>query len=112
MGWQRVARVGDIEEGEAFPVSVGQAEIALVKLGDQLHGISNVCTHEFALLSDGIVEDDCIECPLHQARFHVPTGELRSGPACERLRTYPVRVHEDGSVLVDCGELQAAGGAG
>jgi 3-phenylpropionate/trans-cinnamate dioxygenase ferredoxin subunit len=101
MAWQRVARIDEIQDGEAFPVSVGAAEIALVKLGSRVYGISNICTHEFALMSDGIVEDDCIECPLHQARFDVATGERRSGPACERLATYPTRVDEDGSVLVD-----------
>ncbi|MGV3570103.1 MAG: Rieske (2Fe-2S) protein [Ramlibacter sp.] len=104
MAWERVATVDDIEEGEAFPVSVAGAEIALVKLGDRVHGISNICTHEFALMSDGIVEDGCIECPLHQARFDVATGERLSGPACERLRTYATRVDDDGSVLVDCQE--------
>jgi 3-phenylpropionate/trans-cinnamate dioxygenase ferredoxin subunit len=102
MAWQRVASVGQIEEGEAFPVSIGQTHIALVRIGDRVHGISNVCTHEFALLSDGIVEDECIECPLHQARFDVASGERRSGPECEHLKTYPTRVHDDGSVLVDC----------
>ena len=102
MAWQRVTNLGDLDEGEAFPVTVGKTEIALVKLGEQVHGISNICTHEYALLSDGIVEDDCIECPLHQARFDLATGELRSGPACAHLRTYPVRVQDDGAVLVDC----------
>ena len=103
MGWERVANVDDIEEGEAFPVTVGGAEIALVRMGRQVHGISNICTHEFALMSDGIVEDGCIECPLHQARFDVATGERLSGPACDRLQTYPTRVDADGAVLVECG---------
>jgi 3-phenylpropionate/trans-cinnamate dioxygenase ferredoxin subunit len=101
MAWQLVANIEQIEEGEAFPVSVGKTLIALVKQGDQVHGISNVCTHEFALMSDGIVEDGCIECPLHQAKFDVVTGERQSGPTCDHLRTFPVKV-VDGSILVEC----------
>jgi 3-phenylpropionate/trans-cinnamate dioxygenase ferredoxin subunit len=101
MGWQRVATLEQLEDGEAFPVNVGKTMIALVKQGGKVHGVSNVCTHEFALLSDGIVEDGCIECPLHQARFDVKTGERKSGPACGHLRTFPVMV-DNGSVLVDC----------
>lgn len=101
MGWQHVAVIGQLEEGEAFPVSVGKTPIALVKQRGQVHGLSNVCTHAFALMSDGIVEDGCIECPLHQARFEVTTGERLSGPECADLKTFPVKV-VDGAVLVDC----------
>ena len=101
MGWHNVATVAQIEEGEAFPVSVGRIEIAVLKVGDQLHGISNVCTHEYAVMSDGFVEDGCIECPLHQAKFDVATGEHLSGPGCDNLRTFPIKI-VDGAVFVEC----------
>ncbi len=101
MAWQSVASLSELQEEEAFPVTVGKTLIALVKLGDDVHCVSNVCTHEFALLSDGIVENGCIECPLHQAQFDVATGAHRSGPACKDLQTFPVKV-VDGSIHVDC----------
>jgi 3-phenylpropionate/trans-cinnamate dioxygenase ferredoxin subunit len=100
--WHRVARLNDLVEQEAYPVEVGNTFMALVKCGDRVHGISNICTHEFALLSDGIVEDGCIECPLHQARFDLATGERRSGPECEPLRIHATRIEPDGSVSVAC----------
>jgi len=100
MGWQSVATLAQIEEDEAFPVSVGKIQIAIVKVGERLHGISNVCTHEYAVMSDGFVEDGCIECPLHQAKFDVSTGERISGPPCDDLRTFPVKV-VDGAVFVE-----------
>ena len=43
--------------------------VALVRSGGEWHALHNICTHQFALLSDGYVEDGCIECPLHQGRF-------------------------------------------
>ena len=102
MSWQRVANVDEVVEGEALPVAVGKTLLALVRSEGQVFCIDNVCTHEFALLSDGIVEDGCIECPLHSARFDVATGEHRSGPACEHLRTYPVQIADgDGLVALD-----------
>lgn len=100
--WHPVARLEDLVEDEAHPVEVGNTLIALVRCGDRVHGVSNVCSHDFALLSDGIVEDGCIECPLHQARFDVATGERLAGPDCEAIRIYPTRLEPDGTVSVEC----------
>jgi 3-phenylpropionate/trans-cinnamate dioxygenase ferredoxin subunit len=36
--------------------------------------------------------DDIIECPMHNGRFHIPTGRVEGPPACDPLRTYPVRI--------------------
>jgi 3-phenylpropionate/trans-cinnamate dioxygenase ferredoxin subunit len=101
MAWHQVASATDIPDEEALPVTVGKTLIALVRLGEQVYGIGNVCTHQFALLSDGWVEDGCIACPLHEARFHVPTGERRDGPECGNLTTYPIKI-EQGFVYVEC----------
>jgi 3-phenylpropionate/trans-cinnamate dioxygenase ferredoxin component len=51
----------------------------------------NRCTHAEALMSEGYLEDGCIECPLHQARFDIRTGAALCAPATEPLRTYPVK---------------------
>lgn len=103
MAWHQVARADELEHEEAFPVTVGKTLIALIRVGDQVYGTSNVCTHQFALMTDGFVEDGCIECPLHQAKFDLATGERKEGPECEDLETYPVKV-EDGLVYVECKE--------
>lgn len=99
MDWQCLAQLKDVSEDDALPVAMGDTLLALIRRGDEVFCVSNVCTHEFALLSDGIVEDGVIECPLHAARFDIATGERQSGPECPRLRTFPVRV-VDGSVHI------------
>src|SRR6266498_3868758 len=57
-------------------------------------------THAHALLADGFVEGDTIECPLHQAQFEIRTGKALCGPATEDLKIYPVKV-EGGDVLIN-----------
>jgi 3-phenylpropionate/trans-cinnamate dioxygenase ferredoxin subunit len=42
---------------------------------------------------------DIIECPLHQGRFHIPTGKAKSAPVCVDLVCYPVKV-EGGQVFI------------
>jgi len=59
-----------------------------------------VCTHQFALLSDGYVEHGCIECPLHQGRFDLKTGAPLCAPVTEPVRVYRVKV-EDAKVFVE-----------
>jgi 3-phenylpropionate/trans-cinnamate dioxygenase ferredoxin component len=59
-----------------------------------------LCTHEDVHLCDGLVVEGTIECPKHSSIFDVTTGEVETPPACNNLRTYPIRV-EGGRLLVD-----------
>lgn len=100
MAWQVAAKLDELGEDEVLGVVVEGQPLALYKIGGRVYATHNICTHEHALLSDGYIEGDCIECPLHQARFHIPTGEVRAAPATEPIKTYAVKV-EDGQILVD-----------
>ncbi len=91
-GWQRVAALSDLREGEAFVAKLGDAAIALYRLNDGVYAIGDVCTHEFALLSQGFVEDGAIECPLHQAKFDIKSGRCLAAPATEDVKSYTVKV--------------------
>ena len=97
--WHRVAGVNELKEGEPKSVTIGGWQVALFKIGDAIHAIEDMCTHEYALLSEGYVEGDVIECPLHQARFHIPTGKVMSAPAEEDVRIFAVRI-DGGDVFV------------
>ena len=90
-----MANVDEIEADEALAVGVGDIEIALCNVDGTIYAINNICTHEYACLADGFIEGDAIECPLHQAQFHIPTGKVLSSPAVVDLQTYPVKVEGD-----------------
>jgi 3-phenylpropionate/trans-cinnamate dioxygenase ferredoxin subunit len=92
MMWHRVAAAADVKEGEAIAVEVGDCQIALCRVGGTVYAFENVCPHAYALLSDGFIEDNEIECPLHAARFEIPTGQCTAPPADRDLVTYPVKV--------------------
>ncbi len=98
--WVRVAATADVPENGVIGVRVGEREIALYHLPDgEFRATDNVCTHEYAQLSDGWLEDGEIECPLHAARFDVRTGKAMCAPAEVDLPVFEVRV-EGGDVLV------------
>ncbi|HTW29605.1 MAG TPA: non-heme iron oxygenase ferredoxin subunit [Acetobacteraceae bacterium] len=98
--WVKAARVADVAEGEVVGVRAGGEEIALYCLGGTYHATSNICTHEYAELSDGFVEGGVIECPLHAGRFDICSGKALGAPVSENLATYPVKVEGD-HILVE-----------
>jgi nitrite reductase/ring-hydroxylating ferredoxin subunit len=97
--WHKVANAADVPGGGALQVSVGNELIAVYNLEGRFYATADICTHRYALLSDGFIEGDTIECPLHQAVFHIPTGKVLSEPAYDDLKTYPVQV-KDGAIYV------------
>jgi 3-phenylpropionate/trans-cinnamate dioxygenase ferredoxin subunit len=98
--WREVATVGAIEEDEGHGVTVGDLQIGIYLVDGAYFACDNVCPHGAALLSDGYQEDGEIECPLHQGRFDIRTGEPTSPPVDCPIRVYPVKV-EDEVLLVD-----------
>ena len=92
-GWVRVASRADIEEGKVLGLRVGEKEVAVYHLpGGEYCATTNVCSHEYALLSDGWLENGCIECPLHAAQFDIRTGKAMSAPADEDLVVYETKI--------------------
>ena len=100
-GFRPVARASDIPPGEVAVVEVDGRSIALGHTADGRWGaIDNVCTHDGGTLGEGELEDACVECPRHGARFDLFSGEVRAMPAVFPVNAYPVRV-VDGEVFVD-----------
>ena len=95
--WHFAARAEEVEDDVPSLVVVGERQIALCRIGEEFFAVDNICTHEYACFTDGFIEDGEVECPLHQARFDIRSGEPKSPPATEALRTYPVR--QDGEEL-------------
>jgi len=100
MAWIKVAAQAQLGEEEAMPFTVGDAQLALFHSAGAFHVTDNVCTHQYALLTDGYVEDGCVECPLHQAQFDLRTGQPQCAPATRPIRIYPVKV-EGGEIYAD-----------
>ena len=89
--WHLVGRLEEIEEGKPKQLEADDIEIAVHKVAGKIHAIDNICTHAFARLSFGTIEDNVITCPLHLAKFDIVTGKVLEGPAEENLETYPVK---------------------
>jgi naphthalene 1,2-dioxygenase ferredoxin component len=101
-GWMRVAARSELATGEVIGVEAGGRSIAVYDCDGELFATDNICTHAYACLSDGWLDGNTIECPLHAARFDVRTGQVLDPPATEDLKTYPIRlVNGDIEVKLD-----------
>lgn len=101
MSWIRIASANDLSDDEVVGLQVGATRIALYRSEGNFFATANRCTHAEALMSEGYLEDGCIECPLHQARFDIRTGKVLCGPATVDLPTYPVRRDGDDLFIAD-----------
>ena len=94
------ANLDDLNADEPYAATIENEQIALYLIDGEVYATHNVCTHQFALLSDGFLEDGCIECPLHQGKFDVKTGAALCAPATTSIKTYKVQI-EKGAVMVE-----------
>lgn len=99
-GWERVAAVADIVDGQPFGAQFNGRDIVLARHEGQLYALAGICPHAYALMCDGFLNGAEIECPLHAAAFSLATGKCLVGPAgTGDLATFEVRT-EGGDVFV------------
>jgi chlorite dismutase len=97
--WQRVADASAFPPGSSRVVYYRGDQVAIFNVGGELRAISNRCSHANGSLAEGVVEDGSVICPSHRSRFDLTTGQPLEGPAARPLRTYSVRLEQNGVLL-------------
>ena len=90
--WIDVVAVESVPEADVTAVYVDGKEIALYEMEGEIFATDNLCTHGAGRMSDGFFDGREIECPLHQGRFDVCTGQAMCAPLTDNIRVYPVRI--------------------
>lgn len=91
----RVARNGDVNEGEMAAFDVSGQRVAVAHVGGSFYAFGDVCTHKRCSLADGELEGTTVTCPCHGSQFDVTTGEVLNPPATEPVPIFPLRVKDD-----------------
>jgi 3-phenylpropionate/trans-cinnamate dioxygenase ferredoxin subunit len=96
-----VARFDELAPGTARRVEVDGQPIALVRCGDGVYAIGDICSHANVSLSEGEVLCDEleIECWKHGSTFSIVDGEPQSLPATRPVAVYEAVVR-DGDIVV------------
>lgn len=97
--WSPVCRIDDLGDGGHRIVDLDGTAVLVVRVGERVCAIENVCTHDGGELTGGCIDAGTIACPRHGARFDLASGEALSAPAYEPVAVFPVRI-EQGVVQV------------
>ena len=97
--WIDAAAIDAVPADDVIGLMVGGRDIALYRAEGTIYATDNLCTHGAGRLCDGFLEGHEIECPLHQGKFDIRTGQPTYDPATEAIRSYPVKI-EDGRVFL------------
>ena len=98
--WVTLCAAADVPDDDVLEVVRDGHVYCAYRIGGRHYVTDGICTHAVARLAEGFVIDEYIECPMHNGRFHIPTGRVDAPPACEPLRTWPARV-EGGALQID-----------
>jgi nitrite reductase/ring-hydroxylating ferredoxin subunit len=129
--WAKAGMLRDYTDGLPKEVRLRSQRVTIVRTGERVYAMSGPCSHA-RLPMAGFpgspvkavpVQDDCIMCPFHGARFELASGHVVRQPfdsqfnndhpflgrlqskllffnkTAEDMQTYPVRV-EAGEILV------------
>jgi 3-phenylpropionate/trans-cinnamate dioxygenase ferredoxin subunit len=98
--WIQACDAEQIDVEDVIRFDYGDRTFAIYRTAkSEYYATDGYCTHERFHLSNGLVMGNVIECPKHNGRFDVTTGEAKRAPVCVNLITYPVKV-ETGKVFI------------
>jgi nitrite reductase/ring-hydroxylating ferredoxin subunit/uncharacterized membrane protein len=81
--------------GAEAVVNGTKVPLVLLKKGQSVMAISGSCSHWGGPLAEGkLVDDECVECPLHGSRFSMADGSVRQGPATAPAHVFEARIHQ------------------
>ena len=94
-----VAKVSDLQNGQMQQLEVEGSQILLSRIDDKFYATGAFCTHYGAPLAQGVLCDETVVCPWHNACFNAIAGQQLEPPGLNSLAAFPTRV-EGERVLV------------
>jgi len=105
--WTDIAALDDIPRLGSRVIKTNTVDIAVFRTADdEVFALKDECPHRKGPLSQGIVHDTTVTCPLHNWKIDLASGEAKA-PDEGCSNTYPVKV-ENGRVLLGLAEQEAA----
>ena len=98
-GFVRVADTKDIAPSQMKEVQVDGESVCIANVDGNYYAIGSICTHEGGPLADGTLDGYEVECPWHNSKFDVRTGDVISPPANEPEPAYEVKI-EGNNILI------------
>ena len=95
MSWHTIEPASKIRLGEVLPFTVAGRRLAVGRTERGYFAMDDWCPHAGGSLGEGMIDDECVVCPIHGYAYDTLTGEGHDDG--EQVRVYPVEL--DGDVL-------------
>jgi uncharacterized membrane protein/nitrite reductase/ring-hydroxylating ferredoxin subunit len=87
----KVARVGEIKINAMKLMHINGKRIVIGNTEKGHVAFSDHCSHKGASLADGSMICGTVQCPWHGSQFDTNSGEVKAGPAKEKIDTYTLQ---------------------
>ena len=95
MEWLEVGRLDDIPRLGARVIKTNQGDIAVFRTAkDEVFALVDHCPHKGGPLSQGIVYDRRVACPLHNWVIALDTGKA-TGPDKGCTKNFPAKIENN-----------------
>ena len=95
-----VALEDELKPGQMKLLHLMQKRIVLGRTDSGYVAFDDRCTHRGGSLAGGMMICGTVQCPWHGSQFDCRTGEVKAGPASEKIAVYPLEV-VDGKVFLE-----------
>jgi nitrite reductase/ring-hydroxylating ferredoxin subunit/uncharacterized membrane protein len=85
-----VARSDELRVDQMKLIRADGRRIVLARTEDGYVAFDDRCTHRGGSLAGGVLICGRVQCPWHGSQFEARTGEVKAGPAKERIAAYRV----------------------
>src|ERR687890_2029363 len=106
--FHQIAAEDEVAPGAVRQYQVEDRPVALCNVNGEFHAFEDICTHQFAYLSEGEFAGKELKCPLHGAKYDVTTGKALSLPAVKPVPKHEVKVEGD-DIYVALAEAKVTG---
>ena len=90
--WVPIGKLENIPVRGARCVQHGDKTIAIFRTSEnEVFALEDKCPHKNGPLSQGIIHDNCVTCPLHNWIISLKTGQAQ-GADTGQTQIFPVRV--------------------
>jgi len=95
--WIKACEMKELNNSELLGFDLNEKKILISKIRDRVYATDRICTHAYADLSTGFMNEDegTITCPLHMSSFKLEDGTPQNLPAEEPLKTYRTKIQDN-----------------
>jgi uncharacterized membrane protein/nitrite reductase/ring-hydroxylating ferredoxin subunit len=85
-----IGKIDQLKINQMKLLHVGTRRIVLARTEENYVAFDDHCSHRGGSLADGAIICGTVQCPWHGSQFDCKTGEVKAGPAKQKIPTYQV----------------------